>query len=892
MESADLYCVFGDYFSAAIFGSDSFECPIPPVLIGFETEVYLGINVSGTFSPVTNAVPFEFYDCDILSSCDECNNDAQLTRCGWCGLTCTSISNDICPSVIECYEVTGSSSTDVEYGIDSSINVYGNGLQDLIYTCVYETLNPPLVQEIEGTFISDTQIQCPLTPAITTGDYSFTLLATAEGVGYSEELFNSVINVFDCTASTENDCDQCLSNPKCNFCFDSGLCASSTDTTCNFVTAECPKFTLLQNVISPYDDVILIPTTAFELTEELFCEWELGSGFTKLEASIIDGNITCPAPNVDDITVNLYFRYKTLDLWPIGEEQKITFRDCPLLDTCWGDDGCSSKSHCGLCTEINSCTLQRNCDYDLWIESTCPSFDEVDNGNGLNRAGGDTISLLGSNFVDTDRIYVVLDFYDLNTDSYISNQSLECGISTENISCTTPSIDDNVGTNGRLRIFYDDDLFAKDERNVIYESLVVDNIVPDNTAIIASGVSGAIFFIILLIILIIIIIKRKNNQNMGLEVAVMDEPDYHALAFADSLTHQFILPNDEFEVWENLIMGSGGFGATISRPVLDGLLSTLGSGDLDRAAKALIHLSLAHSLGLEILLDVIDQEIEYCVHANTIFRGNSLASKMFKTYSRVIGGSYLFKTLAKMIAQLSAMVDRDKNDEDGIDLMAMDIELDGDKMVDTNFDEMEFESNMITLQMICQKILAAISKNKSIMPPEFFTIFQRVFRNIDEKFGDEDDTAVYYAVGGLFFLRFVIPSIFAPHVYGTREDPPSPELQRQLVLIAKVIQTIANLTLPGKKEAYMVCMHDFIEKSIPKIIVFYDEVMNNPSPERTDIVDVPHEAKCNAAGVLYNMAYMKKDKILEYLQEHGSKRDRKQFQRIIDEYGKVEKAPR
>jgi len=109
------------------------------------------------------------------------------------------------------------------------------------------------------------------------------------------------------------------------------------------------------------------------------------------------------------------------------------------------------------------------------------------------------------------------------------------------------------------------------------------------------------------------------------------------------------------------------------------------------------------------------------------------------------------------------------------------------------------EANAYQLQYVCNRILSAIFKSRDQIPYEFLQIFSQIKEEINNKFGDDDPNTIYYAVGGLFFLRFVVPAITAPHVYGLLPNPPSESTQRQLVLIGKVIQSIGNMVLPGKK---------------------------------------------------------------------------------------------
>jgi hypothetical protein len=63
------------------------------------------------------------------------------------------------------------------------------------------------------------------------------------------------------------------------------------------------------------------------------------------------------------------------------------------------------------------------------------------------------------------------------------------------------------------------------------------------------------------------------------------------------------------------------------------------------------------------------------------------------------------------------------------------------------------------------------------------------------------------------------------------------------------------MVLPGKKEEFMVMMHDYIEGSIPKVKEFYEEIMQpvgDIAPIR-DIVEIPQEIKLNALSTLYTI---------------------------------------
>ncbi len=84
--------------------------------------------------------------------------------------------------------------------------------------------------------------------------------------------------------------------------------------------------------------------------------------------------------------------------------------------------------------------------------------------------------------------------------------------------------------------------------------------------------------------------------------------------------------------------------------------------------------------------------------------------------------------------------------------------------------------------------------------------------------------AKYTAVGAFIFLRFFCPAIVAPEVEGLVSTPPSKEMRRGLMLIAKVIQNLANNVLFGAKEPYMFPLIDFLTNNIYKVTTFLREI--------------------------------------------------------------------
>lgn len=84
--------------------------------------------------------------------------------------------------------------------------------------------------------------------------------------------------------------------------------------------------------------------------------------------------------------------------------------------------------------------------------------------------------------------------------------------------------------------------------------------------------------------------------------------------------------------------------------------------------------------------------------------------------------------------------------------------------------------------------------------------------------------AKFTAVGAFIFLRFFCPAIVAPDAEGLISSPPSKEMRRGLLLIAKVIQNLANNVLFGTKESYMSPLNNFLSQNIYHVTTFLREI--------------------------------------------------------------------
>jgi len=230
---------------------------------------------------------------------------------------------------------------------------------------------------------------------------------------------------------------------------------------------------------------------------------------------------------------------------------------------------------------------------------------------------------------------------------------------------------------------------------------------------------------------------------------------------------------------------------------------------------------------LNLLEAFINEEVRTAEQAGTLFRSNSMVSKMFKFYSRLIGLPYLYTTIGPELDELIS-------EELGL-------EVDPEKMEDgADLDEMRW-----TLMAQSQKILKTILNNVENCPSQFRHIFAHIKRCVSEKYPENVNTTI----GGFIFLRFFCPAVSSPEAYGIVEEPPSASARRLLILITKVLQNLSNDVEFGSKEPYMTKINDFIQSNRTKLIQFYEKLVK-PSSKPPVAVDMPRNIKPLSLGII------------------------------------------
>lgn len=84
----------------------------------------------------------------------------------------------------------------------------------------------------------------------------------------------------------------------------------------------------------------------------------------------------------------------------------------------------------------------------------------------------------------------------------------------------------------------------------------------------------------------------------------------------------------------------------------------------------------------------------------------------------------------------------------------------------------------------------------------------------------------FHVVGSFLFLRFICPCIVSPENFGLiKEGRVSRDISRGLILVAKILQNVANEVQSFDKEEYLQPTAEFVSKWIREVESFSEKLL-------------------------------------------------------------------
>ncbi|XP_039197194.1 neurofibromin isoform X2 [Crotalus tigris] len=306
---------------------------------------------------------------------------------------------------------------------------------------------------------------------------------------------------------------------------------------------------------------------------------------------------------------------------------------------------------------------------------------------------------------------------------------------------------------------------------------------------------------------------------------------------------------DRFERLVELVTMMGDQGEL---PIAMALANVVPCSQWDELARVLVTLFDSRHLLYQLLWNMFSKEVELADSMQTLFRGNSLASKIMTFCFKVYGATYLQKLLEPLLRTVITSPE----------WQLVSFEVDPTRLESSE----SLDSNQRSLLQMTEKFFHAIINSSTEFPPQLRSVCHCLYQVVSQRFPQNS----IGAVGSAMFLRFINPAIVSPYEAGILDKKPPPRIERGLKLMSKVLQSIANHVLFTKEE-HMRPFNDFVKSNFDAARRFFLDIASDCPASDT----VNHSLSFISDGnvlALHRLLWNNQEKIGQYL---SSNRDHK-----------------
>uniref|UniRef100_A0A0K0FKS5 Ras GTPase-activating protein gap-1 (inferred by orthology to a C. elegans protein) n=1 Tax=Strongyloides venezuelensis TaxID=75913 RepID=A0A0K0FKS5_STRVS len=261
------------------------------------------------------------------------------------------------------------------------------------------------------------------------------------------------------------------------------------------------------------------------------------------------------------------------------------------------------------------------------------------------------------------------------------------------------------------------------------------------------------------------------------------------------------------ELLENKLSGSLGPKASLEFILLLQHLSL----DQEKLCKSLMKIMLYSGQIKDFIKTLLSQYLSLGHDINTLFRSQTMTTKVIHELMRFVGKSYLRDTLKNLI--------------DTILQEKKCCEVDPAKIKHKD----ELDNNVQNLTLYAELIFTDMVESRSKCPSLLQEIFNDLKEMILHYYPDRIDVQ-RLAISSFLVMRFFATAVLNPRQYSLINDQPEGDVNRTLLLVSKILQKITNSVVSGRslinKEPWLTpILSRFEDESHRKLMIkFFDTI--------------------------------------------------------------------
>lgn len=233
---------------------------------------------------------------------------------------------------------------------------------------------------------------------------------------------------------------------------------------------------------------------------------------------------------------------------------------------------------------------------------------------------------------------------------------------------------------------------------------------------------------------------------------------------------------------------------------------------------------LSYSRVLALIGECATDEVRSISELRTLFRNDSPSTFWASCLFSSLGRSYL-QTLLRPVLQ--KMVKSNKS-----------MEVDPSRIPPTNFKRVMEKQRELLLDT-CERILQAVFASIPILPSllrQCAGVMVEAVREGAAKRGWSGEPMVRITLVNVYFLRFLCPALISPCDHGLIDGTPSSVTQRNLTLVAKALQSLANgASTKNFKEPHMEDIQKTLSESQEATMLMFFEAFPDFSLHTPDL---------------------------------------------------------
>ncbi|XP_065672568.1 ras GTPase-activating protein 1 isoform X3 [Hydra vulgaris] len=227
--------------------------------------------------------------------------------------------------------------------------------------------------------------------------------------------------------------------------------------------------------------------------------------------------------------------------------------------------------------------------------------------------------------------------------------------------------------------------------------------------------------------------------------------------------------------------------------------------DLNSLAYTLLRIFRQDNSEINLIQTIATKEMNQLEKKETLFRGNTLTTKLMDQYMKMIATPYLQQTIKSVILKI----------------------MESKQCCELNPSQVEKGSNVAeNLQQLIkflEEITSNIFSSASSCPKQLRYLFYCLQAAAKKNWPNESNIGTR-VVSAFLFLRLIVPATLNPKMHNLVHESQSQMSARTLTLVAMCLQKLANLVEFGAKEPYLVVVNPFLQKYRSKMIDFLDEI--------------------------------------------------------------------